>query len=84
MYSLAETLYFYAQEHRTTDYLETRAYRRFSSGLEEAWEDFRQSLTADQERRLESLLVRQLEAACLEDRASFLAGVSVGMELARL
>ena len=84
MISLAETLYFYAQEHRTVDYLESREYRRFSSGLEEEWEDFRATLTAEQGRRLESLLARQFEAGCLEDRASFLAGVSVGQELARL
>ena len=84
MRSLAETRYFYAQEHRTADYLQMREYCRLSSGLEEAWEDFRAALTAEQGRRLESLLVRQFEAGCLEDRAAFLADVSVGLELACL
>ena len=34
MHSLAETLCFYAQEHRTADYLQMREYCRLSSGLE--------------------------------------------------
>lgn len=84
MRSLIETLYFYAQEHRVMDRLQTREYRQVSSGLEADWEDFRTTLTEDQERRLEALLVRQLKAGCLEDRASFLMGVSIGLELARI
>ena len=84
MRSLIETLYFYAQKHRVMDRLQTREYRQVSSGLEADWEDFRTTLTADQERRLEAFLVRQFKAGCLEDRASFLAGVSVGLELARI
>ena len=84
MRSLIETLYFYAQEHRVMDRLQTREYRQVSSGLEADWEDFRTTLTEDQERRLEALLVRQLKAGCLEDRASFLAGISIGLELARI
>lgn len=84
MNSLADVLYNYAQEHRVAGRLQTREYRRLSSGLEEEWDDFRATLTAEQERRLEHLLARQFEAGCLEDRASFLAGVSVGRELARL
>ncbi len=84
MRTLVETLYNYAQEHRVVDRLQTREYRQVSSGLEADWEDFRSALTADQERRLESLLDRQFEVGILEDRASFLAGVSIGLELARL
>ena len=84
MATLADVLYNYAQEHRVADRLQTREYRRLSSGLEEEWEDFRTTLTAEQDRRLELLLRRQFEAGCLEDRASFLVGVSVGRELARL
>nr|WP_326126850.1 DUF6809 family protein [uncultured Oscillibacter sp.] len=84
MRSLIETLYFYAQENRVMDYLQIREYRQFSSGLEEEWDNFRTTLTAEQEQRLELLLTRQFEAGCLEDRASFLAGVSVGLELSRL
>lgn len=83
MNSLADALYDYAQQYRVADHLQTREYRQFSSGLEEEWEDFRTTLTAEQERRLESLLARQFESGCLEDRASFLAGVSIGQELAR-
>lgn len=84
MRSLIETLYFYAQENRVMDYLQIREYRQCSSGLEEEWDNFRTTLTAEQEQRLELLLTRQFEAGCLEDRASFLAGVSVGLELSRL
>lgn len=84
MQPLVDTLYFYAQEHRTAGYLESREYRQCSSGLEEEWDNFRTTLTAEQEQRLELLLTRQFEAGCLEDRASFLAGVSVGLELSRL
>lgn len=82
MNSLADVLYNYAQEHHVADRLQTREYRQVSCGLEEEWEDFRTTLTAEQEQRLESLLERQFAAGCLEDRASFLAGVSVGLELA--
>ena len=84
MRSLIETLYFYAQENRVMDYLQITEYRRLSSGLEEEWDDFRATLTAEQERRLEFLLARQFETGCLGGRASFLAGVSIGRELARL
>lgn len=84
MNSLADVLYNYAQEHRVAGRLQTREYHRLSSGLEEEWDDFRATLTAEQERRLEFLLARQFETGCLEDRASFLAGVSIGRELARL
>ena len=84
MNSLADVLYNYAQEHRVAGRLQTREYRRLSSGLEEEWDDFRATLTAEQERRLEFLLARQFETGRLEDRASFLAGVSIGRELARL
>lgn len=84
MYTLTEALYYYAQEHRTAGHLETREYRQRSSSLEADWEDFRTTLTADQERRLEALLAQQFKAGCLEDRASFLAGVSIGLELARI
>ena len=84
MRTLVETLYNYAQEHRVVDRLQTREYRQVSSGLEVDWEDFRTTLTEDQERRLEALLVRQFEAGILEDRAAFLAGVSIGLELAWL
>ena len=80
---LVDALYFYAQEHRVMDYLQIREYRRSSSGLEEEWDKFRTALTAEQG-RLEVLLARQFETGCLEDRASFLAGVSVGLELARI
>ena len=77
---LVDALYFYAQEHRVMDYLQIREYRRCSSGLEEEWDKFRTA----QQGRLEVLLARQFETGCLEDRASFLAGVSVGLELARI
>lgn len=83
MQPLVDALYFYAQEHRVMDYLQIREYRRCSSGLEEEWDKFRTALTAEQG-RLEVLLARQFETGCLEDRASFLAGVSVGLELARI
>lgn len=84
MDSLAQTLYTYAQEHRVMDYLQLQEYHRLTSGLEESWEAFREALPPDQEQQLESLLARQYEAGGLEDRASFLAGVSVGLDLARL
>ena len=84
MESLADILYIYAQEHRAIDHLQVREYHQCVLDLEEEWERLRGSLTAEQGSRLESLLARQLEAGGLEDRASFLAGVSIGLELARL
>ena len=84
MRSLTDMLYNYAQAHRVMDYLQISEYSRLSSGLEKDWEDFRTTLTAEQERRLEALLARQLEIGGLAEQASFLAGVSIGLELARL
>lgn len=84
MQTLAQTLYLYAQEHRVVNYLPTREYHRLTSDLERAWEDFREALTPDWERQLASLLERQYKTGCLEDQAVFLAGVSMGLELARL
>lgn len=84
MQTLAQTLYTYAQEHRVMDHLQLREYHRLTSGLEEGWEAFCGSLSPTQKRQLASLLARQSDAEGLEDRASFLAGVSMGLELARL
>lgn len=84
MQSLAEALYLYAQEHRVMDHLQLREYHRLTSGLEEGWEAFCGTLSPGQEQQLASLLTRQNDAEGLEDRASFLAGVSIGLELARL
>ncbi len=84
MRSFLKALYFHAQEHRVVNYLCSREYQRALFGLEEAWEDFRGTLTEEQGQTLDGLLSRQFEAACLEDEASFLAGLSMGMDLARL
>lgn len=84
MQSLAQALFVYAQEQRVADHLWTREYRQLTSGLEEEWEAFCGALPPDQGQRLESLLARQNEAGCQEDMAAFLAGVSVGLDLARL
>lgn len=84
MDSLAQTLYFYAQEHRVADRMQTGKYWQLTSSLEEEWEALCGALPPDQGQRLESLLARQAEAGCQEDMAAFLAGVSMGLELARL
>ena len=83
MDSLAQVLYNYAQEYRVMDHIQTREYHSLSAVLEEEWEAFCGALPPDQGRRLESLLARRDEAGCLEDRAAFLAGVSIGLDLAR-
>ena len=84
MDSLAQILYLYAQEHRVMDRMQTREYRKLTFGLEEEWEALCEALPPDQGRQLKSLLARQDEAEWLEDRAVFLAGVSVGLDLTRL
>lgn len=84
MDSLAQILYLYAQEHRVMGRIPTREYGQLTFGLEEEWEAFCGALPPDQGRQLESLLARQNEVGCLEDKAVFLAGVSIGLDLARL
>lgn len=84
MQSLAQVLYNYAQEHRVMGRISTREYGQLTFGLEEEWEAFCGSLPPDQGRQLESLLARQNKVRCLEDRAVFLAGVSIGLDLVRL
>lgn len=84
MRDLIDALYTYAQENRIPDYLQTREYRRAAYGLEEGWESFRSTLTAGQTKELDSLLSQENAVGCFKDRAGFLAGVAIGLDLGRL
>ena len=47
MRSLIEDLYFFAQDNQVFRYLQTAEYRRIVSDMEEGWEVFRSTLTAE-------------------------------------
>ncbi len=79
---LAE-LYHHAQESLVSQYLQTAEYRQAVSHIEEDWEAFRSTLTAEQGKRLDALLTHKLEAARLEDEA-FCSALSMGITLGRL
>jgi len=82
--TLIDTLYLYAQENRVPGHLQTSEYRRTVTGTEEGWEAFRSALTAEQGVKLDALLSREIAVNCLEDKAAFLAGISIGLDLGRL
>ena len=84
MQDLIDDLYAYAHQNRVTKYLQTPEYRRATDGLEEGWEDFRATLTDAQTQTLDVLLNQESDIEELEDEASFLAGISIGLDLGRL
>ncbi|WP_325200288.1 DUF6809 family protein [Oscillibacter sp.] len=84
MQSLIDALYFHAQENQVSRYLQTAEYRRAIFGMEEGWEAFRSTLTAEQGERLSALLAQKLEVMRLEDEAVFRSGLSIGLTLGRL
>ncbi len=84
MEEFLHTLYAYAQENRVPRYLRTPEYRRAACGLEEGWEMFRSTLTTEQKRKLDILLLQEWEVGHLEDEASFAAALSIGLDLSRL
>ena len=84
MQSILDTLYNYAQEGRVFPYLQTKEYRQAVSNIEESWEAFRSTLTAEQGERLSALLSQEAEITRLEDKASFCSALTIGIELGRL
>ena len=84
MEGFLDALYEYAQEQGVAPYLETWEYRRATCDLEAAWETFRATLTAEQDRDLAALLGRERNAGYLEEEAVFCCGLSMGIGLGRL
>lgn len=84
MRNLTNALYTYAQENRIPDYLQTGEYRRAAYRLEEGWETFRSTLTEGQNQELDALLSQGYAVECFEDKAGFLAGIAIGLDLGRL
>ncbi len=84
MNSLIDALYFYAQRSQTFRYLQTAEYRRAVSHIEEDWEEFRTTLTAEQGKQLDGLLTQEAQITHLEDEASFCSALSIGLTLGRL
>ncbi len=84
METLIDTLYVYAQENRVTRHLRTPGYSQAVTGIEEDWKAFKATLTVEQGERLNALLLREIKTDYLEDKASFLAGLSIGLDLGRL
>ena len=84
MDSLIDALYFYAKERQVSHYLQTTEYRRAVSHIEEDWEAFRSTLTAEQGEQLEELLTQEAKITHLEDEASFCSALSIGLTLGRL
>ncbi|WP_325199788.1 DUF6809 family protein [Oscillibacter sp.] len=84
MQSFVDALYHHAQECLVSRYLQTTEYRRAVFGIEEGWEAFRSTLTAEQGERLNALLAQKQEVTRLEDKASFCCALSMGIALGRL
>ena len=66
MKGFRDALYGYIQEKEMAPYLETCEYRRLTFDLEENWTAFRSTLTAEQDRKLESLLNQERSVKRLE------------------
>lgn len=84
MTDLIKHLFFYSEDHRVPQSLETPEHRQTVHSLERDWTGFRASLTAEQDRRLEDLLSRQFTVKLTEEQAVFSSALSIGMELGRL
>ena len=84
MTDLINHLFFYSENHCVPYSLETPEYRQAVLVLEQDWTGFRASLTAEQDRRLEDLLSRQLAVKLTEEQAVFRSGLSIGVTLGRL
>ncbi len=84
MEGFLHALYEYAHDRCVMPYLETWEYRRTTYDLEEDWTVFCSTLTAEQTQSLNALLSRERKAACLEDKAIFCCGLSIGVGLGRL
>jgi len=84
METIIGALYVYAQENMVPHYLQTAEYRQALAGIEEGWNAFKAALTAEQGTELDALLAREIKVNLIEDEASFLAGISVGLKLGRL
>ena len=84
MTDLINNLFLYSEDHCVPRNLETPVYRKMVDSLERDWSGFRASLTAEQDRRLEDLLSRQLAVKLTEEQAVFRSGLSIGVTLGRL
>ena len=84
MQSFMDALYFYILEREAPRYLQMTEYRQAAICVEEEWERFRSTLTAEQGERLDALLAQKLKVTHLEDEASFCSALSIGITLGRL
>jgi len=84
METLIDTLYVYAQENRVTQHLRTSEYHQAMAGIEEEWKAFQSTLTAEQGEKLDALLSRERVINFLDDKATFLAALSIGLDLGKL
>lgn len=84
MRSFIDALFLYAQENRISHYLQTLEYRHAIHGLEDGWDAFRSTLTAEQGAQLDALLSQESEAKHFEEEAVFSSGISIGLDLGRL
>ena len=84
MEEILDILYAYAQETQIDAYLNTWEHLRLTYDLEEDWEAFRSVLTAEQDRRLDALLLKEKKAGQLEEKAAFCCVLSMGVSLGRL
>jgi len=84
METLIDALHVYAQENLVGKRLQSREYRQAAAGIEESWNAFKATLTAEQGAKLAALMSREIKIDRLEDKAALLAGISIGLELGRL
>lgn len=84
MSDLLQVLLEHAERTSLPDLLYAHGYWTAARLSESRWEQFRETLSAEQNDRLETLLEQDAEFQTKELEATFHAGVSLGLELSRL
>ena len=84
MSDLMQALLEYTERTRLPDRLYANGYWSAARQSESRWEQFRETLSAEQSGRLEALLAQENALRAREVEATFQSGVSLGLELGRL
>lgn len=84
MSDLLQVLLEHAERTSLPNLLYAHGYWSTARLSESRWEQFRETLSAEQNDRLETLLEQETELQIKELKATFQSGVSLGLELSRL
>lgn len=84
MDSFLDALYGYIQEVQVPRQLAGMEYRRAAEEFAAEWDVFCASLTKEQDRQLEALLMKKGAIGLMEEQAVFCSALSIGIGLGRL